>query len=57
MPPRAPPGGEAAAQAGVKTLCLTHFYPECDGHDLEAQARSVYDGEVVLASDLAQFAL
>lgn len=49
--------GEAAAQAGVKTLCLTHFYPECDGHDLEAQARAVYDGEVVLASDLAQFAL
>ena len=45
------------AAAGVKTLCLTHFYPECDGHDLAAQARAVFGGEVVLASDLAQFAL
>lgn len=48
---------EAAKQAGVRTLCLTHFYPECEGHDLAAQAGAVFDGQIVLATDLAQFAL
>lgn len=41
-----------ARAAGVRTLVLTHFYPECDGHDLHAMARSRYDGAVVLAEDL-----
>jgi len=49
--------GEAAAAAGVTTLCLTHFYPECEGHDLQAQARTAFDGEIVLAHDLARFEL
>ena len=44
--------GRAAREAGVGTLCLTHFYPECDGHDLEAQARAEFSGRIVLAEDL-----
>ena len=48
---------EHAQRAGVKKLCLTHFYPECEGHDLEAEARAVFDGEIVLANDLARFEL
>ncbi len=48
---------EAAAAAGVRTLCLTHFYPECDGVDLLAQARARFAGEIVLAEDLLRFAL
>ena len=49
--------GAAAARAGTRKLCLTHFYPECDGHDLLAQARTTFDGEVVLAEDLMRFEL
>jgi len=49
--------GRAAAEAGVHTLVPTHFYPECDGHDLEAEARSAFDGDVVLARDLLVFEL
>lgn len=49
--------GEAAATAGASKLCLTHFYPECEGHDLAAQARAAFDGEIVLAHDLAHFEL
>ena len=44
--------GRAASRAGAKRLVPTHFYPECDGHDLAAEARAVFDGEVVLAADL-----
>ncbi|MGA1522437.1 MAG: MBL fold metallo-hydrolase [Planctomycetota bacterium] len=49
--------GRAAARAGVHTLVPTHFYPECEGHDLEAEARAEFDGEVVLAQDLLAFEL
>ncbi len=49
--------GAIAAEAGVKTLCLTHFYPECRGVDLAAQARATFKGEVVLAHDLLRFDL
>lgn len=49
--------GAIAQEAGVKTLCLTHFYPECAGHDLRAQAAVTFAGEVVLAHDLRRFAL
>jgi ribonuclease BN (tRNA processing enzyme) len=41
-----------AARANVTRLVLTHFYPECDGHDLRAAAAAHFDGEVVLAHDL-----
>ena len=47
----------AAAEAGVSTLCLTHFYPECVGHDLEAEARAHFDGRLVLGTDLMTFEL
>ena len=43
----------AAAEAGVRTLVLTHFsqrYPDTAGH--LAEARQHFDGEIVLAEDL-----
>ncbi len=49
--------GAAAQAAGAKTLCLTHFYPECDGHDLVAEAQESYSGNIVLAEDLMSFQL
>jgi ribonuclease BN (tRNA processing enzyme) len=44
--------GEAAARAGAKRLVLTHFYPECDGVDIEAQCRKTWQGPLTLAEDL-----
>lgn len=41
-----------AARAGVQRLVLTHFYPECEGHDLRAAAARHFAGDVVLAEDL-----
>ena len=49
--------GRAAQQAGAKVLCLTHFYPECRGHDMTALAAAEFDGEIVEASDLLAFQL
>src|SRR5690606_13777084 len=40
--------GRVAARAGVRVLCMTHFYPECAGHDLVAEARAEFAGEIVL---------
>jgi len=44
--------GRIASEAQVKNLVLTHFYPECDGVDIEAQCRTVYDGVLLCAEDL-----
>ena len=44
--------GRIAMEAGVKKLLLTHFYPECDSADIEAECRKTYDGPLVLARDL-----
>lgn len=44
--------GRVAHAARARRLCLTHFYPACAGHDLAAQARSTYAGDVLLARDL-----
>lgn len=41
-----------AARAQARTLLLTHFYPECAGVDVVAQARARFDGEIVAATDL-----
>jgi ribonuclease Z len=44
-----------AAESGVRTLVLTHFsqrYPDLDGH--LAEARKHFDGEIVIAEDLAR---
>lgn len=49
--------GRAAAAARAKLLCLTHFYPECDGHDLAAEARAEFAGKILLARDLDVFDL
>lgn len=43
---------EVAMEAGVERLVLTHFYPECDGADIEAQVREAgYQGDLHLARD------
>ncbi len=43
---------EVALAAGVGRLVLTHFYPRCDGIDIEAQVRAAgYTGELHLARD------
>jgi ribonuclease BN (tRNA processing enzyme) len=44
--------GRIAAEAGAKKLLLTHFYPECESADIEAQCRKTYDGPLILARDL-----
>jgi ribonuclease BN (tRNA processing enzyme) len=44
--------GRIATEAKVKKLMLTHFYPECDTVDVEAECRKTYDGPLLLASDL-----
>jgi ribonuclease BN (tRNA processing enzyme) len=45
--------GRAARLADAKHLILTHFYPECDGYDLIAEAAAEFDGEISMARDLA----
>lgn len=49
--------GKMASKANVKTLILTHFYPECDDADIEAQCRKTYSGNLILAEDLLQIPL
>lgn len=44
--------GEAASRAGAKRLVLTHFYPECEGVDIETQCRKTWKGPLTLAEDL-----
>jgi ribonuclease BN (tRNA processing enzyme) len=46
--------GEIAARAHVGKLVLTHFYPECDGVDLERECRKTYTGPLILAEDLME---
>jgi len=47
-----PEAGTIAAQAGVHSLVLTHFYPECDQADMIAECRQNWSGPLVLAADL-----
>ncbi|MBF0529855.1 MAG: ribonuclease Z [Deltaproteobacteria bacterium] len=49
--------GKAAAEAEVKTLAMTHFYPETEGHDLVADVKKQFTGEVILAEDLMKISL
>ena len=46
--------GRYAQRAGARELVLTHFYPECDGYDLCAEARREFAGKITLAADLLQ---
>ncbi len=43
--------GRLAAQAGVRRLLLTHFYPPCDEMDVVAEAAQEFKGEVIRAED------
>jgi ribonuclease BN (tRNA processing enzyme) len=43
--------GEIAAEAEPRHLCLTHFYPECEGEDLESGVRASWTGPLTLARD------
>jgi ribonuclease BN (tRNA processing enzyme) len=49
--------GEMAAQAKVRTLVLTHFYPACDAVDIAAECRKTYQGRLLLAEDLMEIAV
>jgi ribonuclease BN (tRNA processing enzyme) len=44
--------GRIAQRAGVGSLVLTHFYPECDQADMAAEARHTWSGPLILAEDL-----
>lgn len=44
--------GELATKAKVKSLLLTHFYPECEAIDVAKECRQVYAGSLFLAQDL-----
>ncbi len=44
--------GRMAAEAGVKRLLLTHFYPPCEDADLKGPVQKYYPGEILLAEDL-----
>ena len=46
-----------ATQAGSRRLVLTHFYPECDGHDLAQQAQRHFAGPIDIATDLLRLRL
>jgi ribonuclease BN (tRNA processing enzyme) len=43
--------GHVAAQAGVKRLVLSHFYPPCDEMDVVALAAKKFTGEIIRAED------
>lgn len=52
-----PEAGTIAEQAGVRSLVLTHLYPECDQVDMIAECRQTWSGPLVLAEDLMTIAL
>ena len=47
-----PEAGTIAARAEVRSLVLTHLYPECDQVDMVAECRQNWSGPLVLAEDL-----
>ncbi len=44
--------GMIAAQANVKTLILTHFYPAFKNYDIKRDVRKHFKGKIILARDL-----
>ena len=44
-----------AAEAGVQRLVLTHVTRNIDPEDMVARAKTIFDGEVVVAVDLQEF--
>ena len=49
--------GEIATRANVGRLVLTHFYPEIEQTDVEAECRKTFGGSLVLAEDLLTFTI
>jgi ribonuclease BN (tRNA processing enzyme) len=49
--------GRIAREAGVKTLILTHFYPECAGQDLLGPCSREFGGPILPAEDLMVISL
>jgi len=49
--------GKVATDANVQQLMLTHFYPECDGVDIEKECRKTYKGSLILAEDLMKLVI
>ncbi len=43
--------GQIATQANVKTLVLTHLYPQCDQIDIVNECRKTYQGHLIIAED------
>lgn len=49
--------GEQAAQAGARTLLVTHVFPTNDPEEVAAEARTRYDGTVIAVADLEEYPL
>ena len=43
--------GGLATDSFARHLVLTHFYPECEGADVESQAKRTFAGPVTIAAD------
>jgi|GEM_PF-23758 len=43
--------GKIAREGNVRHLVLSHLYPACDGEDIVAQCRNVYEGPLTVAYD------
>ena len=43
--------GQIAQEGNVRHVVLSHFYPACDGEDIIAQCKSVFSGQITMASD------
>lgn len=46
--------GKIAENADVKTLLLTHFYPQIDKTDIKTQVKKYFSGQVIIAQDLLE---
>lgn len=49
--------GRVAAEAGARSVVLTHLYPRCDEHDMVSLCAATYDGPITVAEDLAVYEL
>jgi len=49
--------GKLAKEANVKTLVLTHFYPEVLQTDITSAIRDTFQGELILARDFLRISL
>ena len=49
--------GKIAKECGCKRLVLSHLYPVCQPEQIIQQAKKVFKGEVVAASDLLRIKL